>query len=236
MTSTQFASYIRKRTKTNSTTFSDADILLFANINKDHLVSLIEKADEDYFGAELTRDLEADVRKYGIPPYVLRGITKVTAKLDGTNVVQLGKIVYDSYGQSTVEADIRAHMAGKVPAFTIFGKEIILLTENEIDLVTLGLKIYATVYPADLTALNGAVDMAANPSTVTLGMPRQLHKVWADMVVVDFKNSKEKPLPLSRTEQNLSETIALAINALVPLDTGGAFIASTGKRDTGEDY
>ena len=53
MTSKQFADYIRKKTKTNSSTFTDADILLYANIIKDDIAKEVNKANEDYFGIRM---------------------------------------------------------------------------------------------------------------------------------------------------------------------------------------
>lgn len=235
MLDTSFASYIRKQTRTNATTFTDAEIILYANIEKDYLVSLIEKSDEDYFGVELTRDLEAGKRKYGLPPYLLHGITKVTAKLDGVNETPLDKLVYDQFGRPLTEENIRSYSAG-CPAWMVFGKELYILTDGELTLVSGGLKIYATVYPADLSSLSEGKDLAANPSTTTLGMPRALHRPWADLVVIDYKNSKDKPIPLTKAEANIGVTLASIVNTLVPLDTGGAFIAGTGARDTGENY
>lgn len=235
MIDTAFASYIRKQTRTNSTTFPDADIMLYANLEKDYLVSLIEKADEDYFGVELVRDLEDDRRKYGLPPYLLHGISKVTAKLDGVNETELDKLIYDQFGKPLTEDNIRSYSGG-VPAWMIFGQELYVLSDGELSLVTGGLKIYATIYPADLASLSEGKDLAANPSTTSIGMPRALHRPWADLVVIDYKNSKDKPIPLTKAEANIGVTLAAIVNTLVPLDTGGAFIAGTGKRDTGEDY
>jgi hypothetical protein len=235
MNSTQFANYVRKQTRTNASTFSDADILLYANIEKDYLVSLIEKADEDYFGVTLNRDLEADKRRYGLPSYLLRGITRIDAKFDGTNVTHLGEVVYDDFNRPFTETDIRSYMAGLTPGWMIFGKEIYILNDAAIDDVPDGLTVYATIYPADLSALNGTTDLAANPSTQTVGMPRQLHKSWADLVVIDYKNSKDKPIPLTKQEQNINGTLATIINALVPLDTGAAFVAPV-PHDDGSSY
>lgn len=235
MLDTEFARYIRKQTRTNTTTFPDADIMLYANLDKDYLVSLIEKADEDYFGAELTRDLEDAKRKYGLPPYLLHGITKVTAMLDGENETELDKLIYDQFGRPLTEENIRSYTGG-CPAWMVFGKELYILSDGELPFVSGGLKIYATIYPADLTSLTEGKDLAANPTTTSIGMPRALHRPWADLVVIDYKNSKDKPIPLTKAEANIGVTLASIVNTLTPLDTGGAFIAGTGKRDTGEDY
>ena len=58
-----FASLVRKKTRTNSTTFTDADLLLYANTFKDEIAEMLSKeVGEDIFGLRLTRDLVADQR------------------------------------------------------------------------------------------------------------------------------------------------------------------------------
>jgi lauroyl/myristoyl acyltransferase len=64
MTPANFASYIRLKTKTNATTFPDADILAYANIIKDDIAKEVTKANEDYFGMKFLRYLIAGQRGY----------------------------------------------------------------------------------------------------------------------------------------------------------------------------
>lgn len=85
MTGTQFASYIRLQTKTNSTTFTDANIVLFANIVKDtRIAPEIISLDEGYFGMPETTDLVNNQREYPLPTDMPAHLKKVEAVLDPT--------------------------------------------------------------------------------------------------------------------------------------------------------
>lgn len=237
MTPAQFASYIRLKTRTNSTTFPDADILVYANIVKDEIAKEIIKANEDYFGIESLRDLENGIRKYLFPTYMLSQMKYIQAKLDGTNWVKLDEFDITSYDRPTDEDSIRANFAGRNPAFDIFGGELSIYSEDPIIDVTDGLKLWSIVYPADLTSLSGDADMSVNPSLTEFGMPRQLHKVWATKVIIEYKTSKEKPIPLTEQELKVDVDLQSAINSLKLQNLDRVFVATVpDNSDNGADY
>lgn len=237
MTPAQFASYIRLKTRTNSTTLPDADILVYANIVKDEIAKEIIKANEDYFGIESLRDLENGIRKYLFPTYMLSQMKYIQAKLDGTNWVKLDEFDVTSYDRPTDEDSIRANFAGRNPAFDIFGGELSIYSEDPIIDVTDGLKLWSIVYPADLTSLSGDADMSVNPSLTEFGMPRQLHKVWATKVIIEYKTSKEKPIPLTEQELKVDVDLQSAINSLKLQNLDRVFVATVpDNSDNGADY
>ena len=241
MTPAKFADYIRKRTKTNSTTFPDADLLLYANIIKDDLAKEITKANEDYFGIEILRDLVAGKRNYKFPSYVMNQMKYLQAKLDGTNWVELNEFDINSYQKTTDEDSILANFAGREPAFDLFGSEIQIYNDSAIIDVTGGLKLWAIIYPADLTSLAGITDMSVDPSTTTFAIPRQLHMAWATKVIVEYKSSKEKPIPLTERELNINSEVMLAINSLKEQNLDRVVVArfptdKYGRVDNGQDY
>lgn len=235
MTQAQFAAYIRLKTKTNSTTFPDADILTYANIIKDDIAKEVTKANEDYFGIELLRNLEAGKRTYSFPTDVLNQIKYFQAQLNGTDWQVLEEFDVNSYKRPTDEATILARWAGKLPEFDIFGSQATIYSDSAIIDVTDGLKLWAIIYPADLTTLAGTTDMSVAPSQISFGMPRQLHKVWATKVIVEYKTSKEKPIPLTESERNVDNDLALAINALKGGNLERTVVANV-PRDDGQDY
>lgn len=237
MTPAKFASYIRYKTKTNSTTFPDADILVLANIVKDDIAKEVTKANEDYFGIELVRNLEAGKRSYLFPSDVLNQIKYTQVQLDGVEWQTLKEFDVTSYNRPTDEATILENWAGKMPEFDIFGGQLVIYSDAAIANVEDGLKLWAIIYPADLTSLAGTNDMSVAPSNISFGMPRQLHKVWADKVIVEYKNSKEKPIPLSEGERNVDFNLQLAINSLKEQNLDRVVVAKV--KDTsnnGQDY
>lgn len=237
MTPAQFASYIRLKTRTNSTTFPDADILVYANATKDEIAKEVIKANEDYFGIELLRDLKDGVRKYLFPTYMLSQMKYLQAKLDGVNWSTLEEFDITSYDRPTDEDSIRANWAGRKPAFDIFGGELSIYSENAIIAVSGGLKLWSIVYPADLTALTGTADMSVNPSKTEFGMPRQLHKVWATKAIIEYKTSKEKPIPLTEQELKVEIDLQSAINSLKLQNLDRSVVANVpDNSNNGENY
>lgn len=226
MTQAQFAEYIRKKTKTNSTTLPDAEILLYANIIKDDLAKEVNKANEDYFGIRIVRDLVAGKRNYLFPSYVMGKIKYLQAKLDGTNPKRLNEFDINTYERPTNESKILANWAGQEPTFDIFGGEIVIYSDSTIIEVTGGLELWAIIYPADLTSLAGTADMSIAPSNITFGMPRQLHMVWATKVIIEYKTSKERPIPLTEREQNIQIELDTAINSLKNQNLDRAIVAT----------
>ena len=89
MTPAEFATYVRKKTKTNSTTFSDAEMLAYMKVRQDELAKDILDADEDILLIPQYTSLVADQREYPLPQDMLASIKRIEAKLDATNFIPL---------------------------------------------------------------------------------------------------------------------------------------------------
>lgn len=202
MTYVQFATLARYYTKTNSTTFSDADILILANIFKDDICGKIGKdVDEDYFGLRFERNLIAGQREYCLPAQMMSRIKYLQAKLDGTNWSKLNETDLSVYGKYVTEDEIEAVYADKSPEFDIWDKSIYLLNSSPIIDVVDGLKLWCIIWPADFAALTSTEDMSNNPDEYSHGFPRQFHELLARRVSIAYKSSKDRPIPLSEKEQ-----------------------------------
>jgi hypothetical protein len=95
MTNAQFASYCRLKTKTNSTTFTDANLQLLTNIYKDEIAGkLVDIVDEDYFGVPQFTDLVNGQREYPLPGDLPGKFKKVEAVLDPTFLDNQGNPVW----------------------------------------------------------------------------------------------------------------------------------------------
>ena len=235
MTPKQFAQYIRLKTRTNATTFPDADILLYANIHKDDLAKEVKKANEDYFGIEVSRSLEAGKRNYGFPSYQLSQIKYVQAKLDGEKWQTLTEFDINSYKKPTDEDNIIANWSGKSPQFDIFGGELIIYSGDPIIDVPNGIKLWTIIYPEDITDLTSEIDMSIASDEYNFGLPTELHMVLATKVCIEYKNSKEKPIPLTEREVNVVNDQKEAINSLKAGNLDRAIVATI-PYDDGQDY
>ena len=236
MINTKFATLVRYYTKTNSTTFTDTDILTLANIFKDDISAEVSKAvGEDYFGLRFERDLLAGQREYDLPAEIMGRIKYLQAKLDGTNWEKLNETDLTVYGKAIDETTIQSIYADKAPEFDIWDQGIYILSGDAIIDVTEGLKLWAIIFPADFANLTSTDDMSTNPDDYTHGFPRQFHELLARRVSIAYKSSKDKPIPLSEKEKLYEVDIMTAINSMKDTNLDRSVRPSVPYND-GSDY
>lgn len=216
MTPQKLAEYVRFKTRTNTTTLTDADLIIMANIVKDQLVWRALEADEDLFLVPTYLDLTANQREYPLHSDLLSRIKRVEAKLDGSNFIKLYEfdLPQHQYPIST-EADITSHFGNEEGrAYYDIMRKSIWIYSGTITTVTAGLRIWLNTIVPDITSMVATVDMAEDPSTTTHGIPRALHPVLADGIVISWKGSREKPIPLSERELSWDSDVRKAIASL----------------------
>jgi hypothetical protein len=239
MNGTTFAAYVRKQTHTNSSTFPDADIVTYANVVKDDIAATIaSEVDEGYFDMEDTRHLEAGIRDYTFPDDILKHVKYVSAKLDGTNWLYLTETDMSAFDTPMAENSfIKDEYADKKDQFYISGRSLKILSGDDIIDVVDGLKIVCEIYPEDISASNltASTDLSIPSADTTHALPRQVHKYWADRVIVMYKESRDKPLPLTKSEQVLDIALQGILSKLEKRNSVRSFQASVPK-DDGQDY
>jgi len=224
MTGTTFANYIRYLTGTTSTTLTDAELLMLANVEQGNLAEEIAaNVDEGYFVMEDVRNLEADTRRYTYPTDMLKSIKYMAAKLDGTSWTYLREIDF-GYAESRniplmEETEIQNEFSESDSKYLNFGTEIMVLNGAAITAVVDGLKIAGEVYPEDLDAddLVGEVNMSIPSTSSAVRLPNAAYKPLAKMVSIAYKTSKDKPLPLTEDER------------LLPVDLGKLYSKLRGR-------
>ena len=218
MTPEKLASYVRFKTRTNATTLTDADLITIANAVKDRLVWRALEADEDIFLVPTYLNLIASTtsREYPLHPDLLSRIKRVEAKLDGTSFIKLKEfdLPEHEYPVST-EADITAHFENtEGNAFYDIMRSSIWIYSGTITAVTAGLRIWLNTIVADITSMVATTDMSEDPTTTTHGIPRALHPVLATGMIIEWKESREKPIPLSETELRYEDEIRKAVSSM----------------------
>lgn len=222
MTGTEFAQLVREYTRTNSTTLSNATIVLLANVLLDDFAKEIIKADEDYFGVPSTRDLVASsdsdptAREYTLPEDYLK-IKKVEARLDGTNWLQLKEFDITQYERTTNESEILTQFANEAGrAFYDIFRKSLWIYSGTITANSDGLKLWYIAYPAHIAEadLSGSQDLSLDPTSTTAGLPRQFHELWARKISIKWKSNREKPIPLTESELNFDKDFKLALSAI----------------------
>ena len=216
MSPAEVAAYVRFKTKTNTTTFSNADMLTVANVIKNSICRQALKADEDIFLVPTTLNLVADQREYPLHSTLLRGIKRVEAQLDGTNWIKLYPFDLSDYDEPiSSETEITNYFSNtEGGAFYDIMRRSIWIYSGTITSVSSGLKIWQNTYPADLTDMTSSTDMSVDPSTTTHGVPREIHEVIAEGIIIDYKTSREKPIALTEREQLHKRNVLEAIQFL----------------------
>lgn len=242
MTGETFTAYIRKQTKTNATTLPDADIVVFANVAKDELAGeIVANVDEGYFDVEMVRDLEAGVRDYTFTNDLLKHIKYASAKLDGTTPKYLREADYSLAEAEALplleNATIKERFAGKNPEFLITGRGLTILSDSDILDVADGLKVVAEVYPEDITTgmLSSGTDLSVPATDITHALPRATHLLWATKVITMYKGSKDKPIPLTQSEQAILANMEDVFEKLRKRNVVRSFTAAV-PSNTGHDY
>lgn len=215
MNAAEFATYVRYKTRTNSTTFTDTEIKALMKIRQDEIARAILEVDEDILLIPQTTDLVEDQRSYAYPSDFLSRLKRVEAKLDGTNWLKLTHTDMTTFGYALTESNIVSYYSNTAGNcyYDIYRQALYILSGAIVD-VDEGLKLWVSTYPAEITDLTATTDLSIDPSTTTHGIPRQLHEIWARGVIIDYKESREKPIPLSEREQKYEYDKMKAIYAL----------------------
>lgn len=216
MTPAKLATYVRFKTRTNSTTLTDADLLTIANTVKERLALEALDADEDIFLLPTYMNLVANQREYPVHSDILSRIKRVEAKLDGTSYIKLNEFDLPQHQFSiSTEASIVSYFTNtEGGAFFDIMRKALWIYSGTITNVTDGLKIWLNTFPADLSSMSSTTDMSVDPTTTTHGFPRELHNVLATGMVIEYKESREKPIPLNERELNYDKDVRKAIQSL----------------------
>lgn len=227
------ATYVRKKTRTDALSFPDSVLLTYANLAKNDICAAILKTDEDYFGMKFERDLVSGQRNYGISSDVISGLKYVEAKVDGINQKHLDPYNLTKLRVSTDENSIISFMSGRNWGYFIFGKQFWILSDTEIIDVTDGLVMWANILPSDITDLTSETDMSAAPSNTEFGIPKTLHELLARRIIIEYKNSQEKPIALNEKEQKFDFDLAEKIKLLTSFNVDDSIIPEQSKNDDG---
>jgi hypothetical protein len=205
-------------TRTNSTTFTDAEILALMKIRQDELAKDIIDADEDILLIPQYTSLVANQREYPLPQDMLASIKRVEAKLDGTNYLKLKELDIVSLKDSILtESEITYNFSNDEGcAYYDLHRKSLYLYSGTITSVADGLRVWVNTWVAPVGDLSATDDMSQDPSTTTHGIPRELHEIWARGVIIDWKSSRENPIPLSEKELSYKLDKIAAINSLKP--------------------
>lgn len=231
MTGLQWATYIRKQTRTDSSTLPDAEIVSIGNVIKDEYASEIEAINENFFGSiETTPLLKTSVtREYPLPTDILNRLTFLEVKFDGTNWIKVEGI--DVLGkkrpvdETSILEDYDNSQGGA--AFDIYRGSMWLYSGTVDAEIAAGIRLWVFTYPADLTETilsKADDDLSLDPSNTTHGIPRAIQGLLADEVVINYKTNRDKPIALSDWEKQLGNRKTATLDRMRGVDMSFAVV------------
>lgn len=232
MTGTELAALIRYKTRTNSTTFSDTDMLPLVNIFKNEISSLITLRNQMYFAIPATDSLVADQREYAFPSDMLNSMIKAEIKFTSTEARKPLNPIKEYQGSET-ESEIVKVFTNDDPFYLIRRKALFVLS-GTIIAVTSGIRIWYLQQPADLANLTGSTDLSIDPTTTSAGFPKQFHELLGRRVGMEWKGRNK--VKLTALELNYDRDLEKQLEAISRIDLAQEIIADElSLSETGND-
>lgn len=232
MTGTQLATLIRRKTRTTTATYSDADMLVDVNQAMEEIAGRIQTIRPEIWNMLVTFDLVADQREYSFPADVLNSIVslelKFTSSGDYVPANALRNVPHDDVLQESI---IVGTYNNSTPDYFIRRKAIYLLSST-ITAVTDGGRIVYNAFPATLPNLSGSTDLSIDPTTITHGFPREFHELLARHASIAYKDLNS--IPLGETEKNYENDLEKKLDEFSIVDQSLEEIASV-PRGTSND-
>ncbi len=228
---------MRLRTRTNTTTFTNADMLVYANLFKDDIASKIVEKNNGMFLVPCTFNLVADQREYALGDDVLNRLQKVEIKFSASDARQPATALKDYDGSETESEIVKNFSNAKDEFFYVIRRRALLILSGTITAVTAGVRTWSHVFPADLTDMTAnTTGMEVDPSTTTFGFPRQFHELLARRIQISYKGSLPKPLPLSPEELKYDRDLQIQLDAIASIDNSAEIIANLPSGQDQYDY
>lgn len=230
-----FASLVRLDTSTNSTTFTDADMLILANTYMASIAMDIKTANRDAFGVYAFKSLVAGQREYPLPQDMLSSFERIEAKLNGVDWHELVEVNLPLLRTATDEASIVSYMKDRKSAYDLFRNSAFIYNDSAIIDVTNGLKIWYTAFPSDLTNFSDDRDISVPADGTKIGFPREFHELLARRVTIHYKENLDIPRPLTQSEQMFDNDLRKAILSIQRPNYDRS-VSMQFEPDNGEDY
>lgn len=211
MTGVGLAKLIRRDTHTDSTTYTDDNILIDINLVKDEIAVLITKQKEEAFNVTVLDDLADDQRLYPYRTDVMNQLVRLELKFSASGDYVLAKAIKLSRVRIPMqESIIVSHYSNEAPRYFIRGKHIYILSGTIVEVIE-GIRWVHKVFPTNLANITGVTDLSIDTDETALGLPREFHPLWAMGVVIKYKN--RNTMPLTKDEVNYEIALQQAIDA-----------------------
>ena len=201
MTRLKLKNFVRWKLGITASEWSDADMLIVANLKLGEICEKISEAYQGYFGVysefDLVASATADKREYPLPDDILNNLYKLELKLDGTNWIPAKKThLIPGRDFRLQESWITDNYNNSYPKYAVFRNSLFILS-GEIEVVTAGGRLWYINYPSplpdltdDTTDMSVATDAGAS---VPVGFPKQFHELLAVAMIISYKEKNTLP-------------------------------------------
>jgi hypothetical protein len=241
MTPAQIKNFVCSKLHITSTQYGTDNVPIAeaANAILDDLYGAISWKNLGYFGCYSAVNLTGTVRIYVIPDEILNKIKKIEVKLGGSgeytwkpltikDINDIPDFVFD-------ETWITSHYDNENPVGFIHGNALHILS-GQVPAATPGIRYFYLKFPDELTSLDGTFELSkyhdnfgADGQTITIGLPRQFHRLLARGLIVDYKEANE--MPLVGREPIYDQDLKTKLDQLSPLSADEGFEANLPSSD-----
>jgi len=239
MTGTQLAALIHRKTKTTTTTYTAADMLVDVNLMKDEIVLKVQQRRPEIFNIIGLQNLVASStsREYTIPVAALNVIIDLELMFStGGDYVIATPLARKHYKDSLQESKIVNSFDNIHPRYFIRRKKVYILS-GTISAVDDGFRLVYDLLPADLANLTGVTDLALNAVDAN-GIPKELHELWARRVSIEYKDVNH--IRLGKKELDYETDLDKALDDLSTSNLDetiiGALPSGASRGNNGIDY
>lgn len=236
MTGTGLATIIRTKTKTNSTTFTDAEILVYVNLKKDDIAGKIQSSLPSIWNMPALDDLSDNIREYSFPEDLMNSMVNLEAKFTAAgNYVPVRHLARRHFKDTLQESLIVAEFDNLEPKYFRRRKALYILSGTIIT-VSDGLRLVYNAFPANLANVTGDTDLSIDPTTTSHGFPREFHELLSTAVSREYKSDNN--IKFNRKDDEYDVDLENKLNEFSVGDTGKSVIGSlpAGNHDNGFNY
>lgn len=223
-----FTKSLRTHTGTDDVTLPKETIAAFVNSELEgfSILATLPNLQETYLGKTIPMNLANDTREYTIPNNVIR-----THNIEinyGGIWVRMKEISLERMDAAINEEEVQKFFKNRLPMYSIYGGKYYIWTPDPITELIGWLKIYASVYPTEFDENDFEENNIVEMSEVN-ELPRQFHQVLQKRVIISYKESRDKPIPLTQSEQMYKGDLETVLKSMRVINTARRYKMSEPK-------
>ena len=244
MTPLQVKNYVLTKLHITAEEFYEnhTDIETVANMVLDDIFGSISWKNLGYFGEYSVVNTTGSVRIYPIPATLLNKIVSIEVDTGNATVSWkplIMKTKNDIPNFVFNETWITGRYNNENPHGFIHGGNLYILS-GTVSANSPGIRFWYVDFPDKIASMDSTIELSIiktvntpTGGTTAVGLPRQFHRLFANGIIIDYKEANE--LPLVGREQLFDQDLSKKLMELSPLSTDEEIIADIPSND-GSEY